>query len=134
MRRLAGLALVLALAGCETLRQPQPPACPAGQEYLSTAQLFLGRKAAPPYLTDADLRAFVEAEVTPRFPDGVTLMDGGGDWSGSENRLIREAQKVVLIVLPERGASARLAEVRAAFKARHGADSVVVTQGACVAL
>lgn len=129
MRLVGGMLAALAVAGCATV---PVPACPAGQEHMRTAQLFLGRPVGGPVL-DADLRAFVDQEVTPRFPDGVTVLEGGGQWRGAENQLIREAQKVVLIVLPQkRGTQDRLEAVRSAYKTRFGQETVVVTQAACV--
>ena len=129
---LAGAILVLGLAGCTTAPKP---VCPAGQAQLRTAQLFLGAKA-PAKVSDTDLRKFVDAEVTPRFPDGVTVVDGGGQWKGDENRMIREAAKVVMIVLPARGdPHGRVEAVRSAYRSRFKQDSMVVMPPpACVAL
>jgi hypothetical protein len=126
--------LSLALAACQSTAPMTTGACPAGQEKLRTAQLFFGRNVgAKPAVSEADFRAFLDQEVTPRFPDGLTVMDGGGQWRGAENQLIREAAKVVLIVLPKTGASAKLDAVRAAYKTRFGQDSVLlVTQASCV--
>lgn len=126
------LVLGLGLAGCMT--QPKL-ACPAGQSQLRTAQLFLGAKP-PARVSDAEIRRFVDAEVTPRFPEGVTVVDGGGQWRGDENRMIREAAKVVLIVLPEKGDPVgKVEQVRAAYRAKFKQDSVVVLPPpACVAL
>ena len=130
-RRLALVAL-LGLAGCASVR---PQACPAGQDQVRTAQLFLGAKP-PAKLSDADLRAFVDREVTPRFPEGVTVVDGGGQWQGSADQLVREAAKVVLNVLPAKGdAIARIETVRTAYRARFKQDTVIVIpQPACVVL
>lgn len=123
---------VLAVAGCATV---EAPSCPAGQEHMRTAQLFLGGPFGAAAVGEADIRRFVDQEVTPRFPDGVTILEGGGQWRGAENRLIREARKVVLIVLPaKRDGQERLAAVRAAHRARFQQEAVVVTQEACVAL
>ena len=123
MRTLAAAALMLGVAGC--MSAPKP-ACPAGQAQLRTAQLFLSARP-PARITDGDFRQFVDTEVTPRFPDGVTLVDGGGQWKGDENRLIREAAKVVMIVLPEKGDPAGKVEaVRAAYRSKFRQDSVVV--------
>ena len=132
MRGLAGAILVLGLAGCMTAPKL---ACPAGEAHLRTAQLFLGAKASTK-VSDTDLRKFVDAEVTPRFPDGVTVVDGGGQWKGDENRMIREAAKVVTIVLPERGdPNAKVEAVRSAYRTRFKQDSVVVMPPpACVGL
>ena len=122
----------LVLAGCQAAPKSL---CPAGQAELRTAQLFLSAKA-PAKLSDVELRRFVDQEVAPRFPDGVTLVDGGGQWKGAENRMIREAAKVLLIVLPARGDPAGQVEaVRAAYRTRFKQDSIVVLPPpACVAL
>lgn len=132
MKALGAAILILGLAGCAS--SPKS-ACPAGQSPLRTAQLFLGAKP-PAKVSNSDIRRFVDAEVTPRFPDGVTVVDGGGQWRGDENRLIREAAKVVLIVLPETGDPVgKVEEVRAAYRAKFGQDSVVVLlPPACVEL
>src|SRR5206468_4408782 len=132
--RLAACVLVaLSLAGCATA--PTRPACPDGQQRLRTAQLFFGRNVgAKPGVTDASFRKFVDDELTPRFPDGLTILDGGGQWRGPENKLIREASKVVLIVLPKSSdAAERIEAVRAAYKTRFQQDSVLlITQASCV--
>jgi hypothetical protein len=131
----AGAILMLAglgLAGC--VAAPRP-ACPAGQAQMRTAQLFLEAKG-PARLNDADLRRFLDQEVTPRFPDGVTVVAGGGKWKGAENRMIRDAAKVVLIVLPSKGdPQPKVDAVRAAYRTRFKQDStVVMPPPACVAL
>jgi len=132
MRALGAIALTLTLAGCAGL---QAPSCPTGQERLRTAQLFLGQNInGKPGVTDVDFRKFVDEELTPRFPDGLTILNGGGQWRGSENQLIREASKVVVIVLPAKGdAGDRIDAVRGAYKQRFQQDSVLlVTQVSCV--
>lgn len=134
----AAALLVLGLVGCATrpvAPHPDAQACPAGQERLRTAQLFFGRSIdGRAQVTDAEFRDFMDNELTPRFPDGLTVLDGGGQWRGEENRLIREAAKVVMIVLP-RGldAAPRIEAVRAAYKSRFAQESVLlITQAACV--
>lgn len=130
----AGVGMALSLAACAT-RPPPPPACPDGQQRLRTAQLFFGRDiGGKPGVSEAAFGRFVDEELTPRFPDGLTVIDGGGQWRGPENKLIRESAKVVLIVLPKRGdASERIEAVRGAYKVRFNQDSVLlITQAACV--
>jgi uncharacterized protein DUF3574 len=138
MTALRGLVLAVglaSLAGCVSTTTVSGPACPVGQEARRTAELFFGRNVAgQSAVSEADFRKFMDEEVTPRFPDGLTVLDGGGQWRGDENRLIREASKVVLIVLPKgSAASSRLDAVRNAYKARFHQDSVLlITQVACV--
>ncbi|THD52023.1 DUF3574 domain-containing protein [Phenylobacterium sp.] len=141
MRKLGGIVTALglaSLAGCATAPPPAPEsavACPVGQEARRTAQLFFGRNVSDkPGVSEADFQAFVDKDLTPRFPDGLTVLDGGGQWRGAENKLIREASKVVLIVLPKgRDVSGRIDTVRNVYKARFHQDSVLlITQAACV--
>lgn len=132
MTRVGSLLLALLLAGC-AMRAPL--ACPAGQERLRTAQLFFGsHDPAQPRLNDRDFRRFVNEELTTRFPDGLTVLDGGAQWKGEEDRRIREAAKVVLIVLPREGdPTPRLDAVKAAYKVRFNQESqLLVTAPACV--
>ena len=132
MRALGGIALALALAGCSSV---QRPVCPVGQESLKTVQLFFGQNiGGKPGVSDADFRKFVDDELTPRFPNGLTILNGGGQWRGSENQLIREAAKVVVIVLPARGdGPTRVEAARVAYKQRFQQEAVMlVSQAACV--
>jgi hypothetical protein len=123
------------LAGCVSTTVEQPPACPTGQEAHRTAQLFFGRNiGGKPGVSETEFQKFIDEQITPKFPDGLTVIDGGGQWRGDENRLIRESSKVVMIVLPTtRDVGGRLEAVRDAYKARFHQDSVLlVTQAACV--
>jgi len=127
--------MALSLAACATTRPPPVPACPDGQQRLRTAQLFFGRNlGGKPGVSEAAFAKFVDEELTPRFPDGLTVIDGGSQWRGPENKLIRESAKVVLIVLPKRGDALHSIEaVRGAYKTRFKQESVVlITQPACV--
>ena len=129
MRRAAAILALLALGGC--VATPKS-ACPAGQSRVATAQLFL---AGPAPKDPAALSRFVAAEVTPRFPDGVTVVEGGGRWTGAENRMIRDASKVLLIVMPAKGAHHRIEAVREAYRRDFGQDStVLLPPPSCVAL
>jgi hypothetical protein len=138
MRRLGAVMVAAALtglAGCVSTTVVKAPPCPSGQEAQRTAQLFFGRNIGDKQgVSEADFQKFVDQEITPKFPDGLTVIDGGGQWRGEENKLIREAAKVVLIVLPKRGdAAARIEAVRNAYKTRFHQDAVLlITQSSCV--
>lgn len=134
MRVLLAPVALLLLSGCASLTAP---ACPAGQQPMRMAQLFFGQNiGGKPGVSDAEFRRFTDDELTPRFPNGLTVLDGGGQWKGADNKLIREASKVVVLVLPLHGGdvSRKLGEVRQAYNQRFHQDSVMlVTQTACVA-
>lgn len=127
----------LGLGGCASL-QPRTKtvaaACPAGQEQLRTVHLFLGKRDTAWPVRDADLKQFVDDEITPRFPDGVTVLDGGGQWKGPEDQLLRDAAKVVTFILPA-GSDflERIDAVRTAYQTRFRQESVlVVARPGCV--
>ena len=121
----AALGLLLLLAGCATV----PPSCPIGAGPATIAEAYFGRnvKGRAP-VTDAEWARFMADNVTPAFPDGLTVLDGAGQWLNAAERISREDSKVLLLVLPgqdQAAASARLAPVITAWKARFAQESVL---------
>jgi hypothetical protein len=44
---------------------------------------------------------FVDREISPRFPDGLTVLDAKGEWRDTATKtIVHEPSKVVEIVLP----------------------------------
>jgi hypothetical protein len=128
-------ALPLLAAACAA---PPPPApCPAGMSAATTAEVFFGRNAGGrEAVTDADWARFMDDTVTPAFPDGLTVLDGAGQWRGRTGSISRERSKLLLVAMPgatATDAAARLAPVTAAYRARFGQESVMVnTASTCV--
>ena len=82
-----------------------------------------------------EFAAFLASELTPRFPDGLTVVDAQGQWRNKKRgAIIREPSKLVQIVLPGQvGDIARLNEIVAAYKTRFKQHSVVmIVRPACV--
>jgi hypothetical protein len=103
----------------------------------ATAELVFGRSSdnpAHPSVTEADFTRFLNDEVTPRFPDGLTVIDAQGRWSAPAGNAVNEQSKMVMIVLPGRGDDRRkLDAVRDAYKTRFHQQSVLLmTHGDCV--
>jgi hypothetical protein len=116
---------------------PPAPACPAGQDYLRTAQLFFARRTGEePRVSDDEFRRFVDQELTPRFQEGLTVMDAGDRWRSDPDKLVSGAARVVVIVLPKgRDETAKIEAVRAAYRSKFHRDSVVrVGAPSCVVL
>ena len=79
---------------------------------------------------------FLAHEITPRFPDGLTVIDANGQWRDpAGSRITRERSKLVMIVTEAGGDwRARVDAVVAAYKSRFRQQSVgVVTRMACAA-
>ncbi len=130
----AALGALLLLAGCAAAPQP----CPAGAGPATIAEAYFGRnvKTRAP-VTDAEWARFMADTVTPAFPDGLTVLDGLGQWRNAAEQISQEDSKVLVLVLPgqdQAAASARLVPVTAAWKARFAQESVLtVFRAGCAA-
>ena len=135
MRRLLPL-LALSAAVFATAAAAKPPACPGGLHRAMTAELYFGRAIDDTgEVTDADWRDFIDTQVTPRFPDGLSVNDVYGQWRDPKGQFVRENSKALFLVLagtPDE--TSRLDLVRDAYKQRFHQQSVMlVEQAACVA-
>jgi hypothetical protein len=114
------------------------PAHPAHtQNWVDTRLYFSLGPADDPTkdLTEAQWRDFLDKEVTPRFPDGLSVLDVYGQWQGKQQKSPdRERSKVLVIDYPATSANAaKIEAIRTAWKQRTHAESVLkVTQPADV--
>lgn len=130
---LAVATMALALGGCVTTGAP---ACPPGGSEKVIAELLFGRNIGHRLgVSERDFARFVDTEVTPRFPNGLTILDTRGQYRLAGGGLVREPGKMIVIVLGEEVRDLpRLAEVASAYRRRFAQDSVgIVTRRACVA-
>ncbi len=130
MRGTAAIAATLLLAGCVSVDVDASLACDGDLKSVTTAELFFGRNIGDaPGVSDADWQAFVDQEVTPRFPDGLTITDAAGQWRGPGGVVVREPSKVLLVVLSGApGEQEKLDAIRAAYKARFRQDAVMLVE------
>lgn len=62
-------------------------------EIFSRTELFFGlSRADGPDVTEAEFQGFIDTEVTPRFPDGLTLIDGKGQFKDSDGAILQEGE------------------------------------------
>ena len=99
------------------------------------AELLFGLSTPTGPVTVQAFDAFLDRSVTPRFPAGLTVLDGAGRWRAPDGRLTQEASKLVLIVAPKApDPRTRLDAIRAEYKAQFRQQSVgLVTTPACAA-
>lgn len=122
----ATILAALAWAMAPELRA-EAPTCPAGTDRFVEYRLFFGRSQGTlEVVTDAAWRAFLAEEITPRFPDGLSVLDAAGQWRDASGTIVRERSKLVLI-LAEPGASGmqRTEEIAQAYKRTFGQESVL---------
>ena len=94
----ATVLLALLAAGCTEARAPDCTGLRGGAPALQ-ATLFLGREVAGRTpVSRAEWEEFAATVVTPRFPDGFTVLDGQGQWHNpATGALVREGSLVLLL-------------------------------------
>ena len=129
------LAAGLAMAACADV-EVTTSECEDGGELWTEYRLFMGRSAdGGEVVSDQDWDGFLADTITPRFPDGLSVIDVAGQGTTSNGGIERERTKMLLILAPQGGdALDRMNEIAAAYKQRFNQNSVlrVITE-ACVA-
>jgi len=133
----AAAVIILALA-CSITARSQPAECHAGQQPREIAELLFGRNIGDRLgVSEAQWGRFVDREISPRFPGGLTVLDAKGEWRDSARRtIVHEPSKLVEIVLPGKEDDAeQLDQIAQAYKSRFRQQSVgIVVRAACVSL
>jgi hypothetical protein len=128
--------VLLAAAPNNGAAQAAALTCQGAQKSELVAQFLFGRDIGNRIgVSEAAWRRFVAREITPRFPDGLTVIGATGQWRDrASRRIVREPSKLVMIVLPGNSDDeARLEAVVDAYKHRFHQQSVgVIVQSACV--
>ncbi|MCY4436626.1 MAG: DUF3574 domain-containing protein [Chloroflexi bacterium] len=123
---------VLILVGCSAYAVSS---CPEGTDAFAEYQLFFGRSSAGvEVVSDEAWAAFLADTVTPRFPDGLTVVDGAGQWRGSNGAIERERSKVLIILTWPGAEGMRLTdEISQEYETRFDQETVLrVVRTACV--
>ena len=132
------ISAVLIIGGCRNCPVPVPNlAAPTpGETAMVRTELYFGLSTpGDGQVTEEQFNAFVAQVITPRFPDGLTIVDAIGQWREPAGHISHERSKL-LIVLHEPGsaATAAIEEIRAQYKSRFNQESVMrVTSTANVA-
>ncbi len=80
-------------------------------------------------LSEDEWRLFLDQEVTPRFPDGLSVYDVYGQYRNSAGMIAREQSKELAIVLPGSASdAAKLDSIRDAYKRRFNQESVLLVE------
>jgi len=99
------------------------------------ARLFFGDQiAGSGMVSAAQWQQFVDMEVTPRFPDGFTVLTTMGQWRGDSGMIVRETgHELVIDSVPAAVTAAKLDEIRAAYKQRFMQESVLLSESSVCA-
>jgi hypothetical protein len=129
---LAPLLLQNLWADASGRRNAQPCGSSPSGKRVSKTEVFLGlSRPDGSTVSDAEFQRFIDAEATPRFPDGFTVVAGDGQFKDSSGAIIREGARVlvVLYAFEDSRSSKNIEKIRAAYKAMFRQESVLRVDG-----
>ena len=69
---------------------------------LIQVDLFFGRDiSGVGEVSESQFQSFVEREITPRFPDGLTIFDTKGQFQDTTGTVVEESSKVVSLIIED---------------------------------
>lgn len=121
------VAVAFASLGCDAIFNN---GCPDDTERWVEYQLYMGRGGSGgEAVNETEWDAFLTDAVTPRFPDGLTVLDAKGQWRGSDDVVQKESSKVLIILTPNGDEDAKelIEEVIDEYKWEFNQESVLKT-------
>ena len=98
---------------------------PLGRPFLRTT-LYFGLTHRAGTVSESQWRSFLRDEVSPRFPQGLTVWEADGQWRRPDGRIGRERAKVLLLVHEDTTEiRASLAALVASYKQSFQQESVL---------
>jgi hypothetical protein len=141
--RVAGLAIAMAVGGFGiatvpiVLSQPEQEAIQGcaviapeveAEPWVRTELFFGMDKPDGTEITDAEWQGFLDAKITPRFPDGLTVLNGAGQWQGEDEEIVQERSKLVILLYPREAiaeSNAEIEQIRDAYEKTFQQESVL---------
>lgn len=99
----------------------------ADAEAYTRTELFFGLSRPGGVVTEDDFKTFVDLRVTPRFPDGLTVIAGNGQFRAASGATIVEGAKLLVLLYPrrDRDAGRKIEHIRDDYKRQFQQESVL---------
>jgi hypothetical protein len=110
------------------VRRPIPRGAPNQTLHFARTELFFGTAQPDGVVTEEEFVTFLDAEITPRFPDGLTLLKGDGQFRGEDGVIIKEQSFVLILLYPLEGfreSSRKIETIRRLYKEMFHQESVL---------
>ena len=130
MRSLAALgmtvcALLLAAITSASAQSPPALACMAPLKSAVELNLYFGRDRPGGEVSEAEWTTFLSQEVTPRFPDGLSVINVAGQSREAMGPVEREKTKLPIIVVFDAPAhQSKVVAIVDAYKKRFAQNAV----------
>jgi len=114
--------LLLGLTSAGSATADLTVAAAPGDPFRRTELYFGGNRPDGSAITPAEFELFLDKEVTPAFPDGLTWLEAHGQWMGG-----KEDSYLLILLYPfgDRSANRDIEEIRADYKRLYDQESVL---------
>ena len=150
MRSLATMALVMWFSGIGAASAAVPVASPSGSTagkgasvsialgpgtWFTRTELFFGSLTPDGSVVSEDaFLGFLTAEITPRFPHGLTLLTGLGQFLTAQGVMHQEPSRLLILLYPvedERDSSEKIEQIREQYKRMFHQEAVLRADRCC---
>lgn len=98
----------------------------AGGKWVRTELIFGLERADGSAISAKEWSAFLSEVVTPKFPEGLTVLEGYGQYRNATGQLVVEPSNIVIILHPpDAAADASIEAIRAEYCRQFGQESVL---------
>lgn len=123
----------------------QTGCCASGDRFLQAAhsascsdrlliRIYFGMNMPGGEVSEDQWHEFLESEVTPRFPDGLTVLEGRGQWLGADKKITHEQSRIIEIVgAPSERLEQDLNSITEKYKQQFQQEAVMVLTSSVVA-
>lgn len=128
-------ALLLATPTAYAQQKPKPKKISSraaklfdSKPFLRTELFFGSMKADGSEISKDEWQKFLADDVTPRFPEGFTVLEGYGQFRSDAGEIVREKSFILIVVYPvdtRRAGSRKLQEIRRAYLKAFDQQSVL---------
>jgi hypothetical protein len=98
-------------------------------ELFVRTELFFGSaKPDGAEVTEEEWRQFLDREITPRFPDGLTVLTGAGQFRNAAGVIVRETSRLLILLYPlssQRNSHEKIEQIREAYQRAFQQQSVL---------
>jgi Protein of unknown function (DUF3574) len=96
---------------------------------VARTELFFGlRKPNGTEVNNAEFQRFLDREVTPRFPDGFTLLSGNGQFKNARGAILKERSHLLILLYPiAANSNQQIEQIRKAYITAFQQQSVLRT-------
>ena len=110
------------------VRRPIPQGARHQTLFFARTELFFGTAKPDGEVTEEEFLAFLDQEITPRFPDGLTLLKGDGQFRGEDGVIVKEDSFLLILLYPLEGfreSSGKIESIRRLYRAQFQQESVL---------